>query len=101
MSAFEVKSEGSRRGRKYGNLLDESKSADSAKDFKRGEPLIKGNRASNAKKGVLNPLKSEKRKPNKGTKEKEQDDKSVKSKGSSYSFALSNKSVLSARILKT
>ena len=49
MSAFEVKSEGSRRGRKYGNLLDESKSADSAKDFKRGEPLIKGRRASNAK----------------------------------------------------
>lgn len=34
MSAFEVKSEGSRRGRKYGNLLDESVDDDSEKDFK-------------------------------------------------------------------
>ena len=96
MSAFEVKSEGSRRGRKYGNLLDGSHDDDSAKDFKRGDQLIKGGKRG--KKSSLIPLKSEKRKP---AKEKEQDDKSVKSKGSSYSFALSNKSVLSARILKT
>jgi len=63
MSAFEVKSEGSRRGRKFVNLLNGSSDADSAKDFKRGDPLVKGRRASNKKIMSLIPLKSEKRKP--------------------------------------
>ncbi len=63
MSAFEVKSEGSRRGRKYVNLLNGSSDADSAKDFKRGDSLVKGRRASNKKIMSLIPLKSEKRKP--------------------------------------
>lgn len=61
MSAFEVKSEGSRRGRRYCNLLDGSEDNDSAKDFKRGDQLGKGSKSR--KMMSLIPLKSEKRKP--------------------------------------
>jgi len=45
------------------------KSAEIEKGFKMEEPLIKGRRVSNARKGILKPLKSEKRKPNKGSKD--------------------------------